>query len=109
MDNAVAGRDFKMLPAPQQHLAIQLTSSARNGDTLALNPALRVEGMGAEESDFKTRVGVYEAIVEHQIGADWWMNCDELKLLRDCGSIFIKVFDLRVKDAAYMGMPLIWI
>jgi hypothetical protein len=98
---------FKMLPAPRDRSASQATSDARTGGTLAPSLTPQVDGRGAEGSDFKTWVLVYQAIVEHQRGADWWTNCDDLKMLRDCGGIFIKAFDLRVKDAKYMAMPLI--
>lgn len=98
---------FKMLPAPLEHAAIQRSSDARNGETPATSPAPQAESQGAGESDFKTRIGVYEAIVRHQLDADWWANHDDLEMLRKWGRFFIEAFDLRVKDAAYMGMPLI--
>jgi hypothetical protein len=87
--------DFKMLPKPdaRQHPA--------------LRPAPRVDDKGAEESDFKNWPLVYRAIVEHQRSADWWTNHDDLEMLRQWGGLFIKAFDLRVKDSAYMAMPLI--
>lgn len=98
---------FKMLPAPREHAAIQRASDARGGEAPATRPGRRAEDEGDGESDFKTRVGVYEAIVRHQRGANWWANCDDLKLLRKWGGFFIRAFDLRVKDTVSMGMPLV--
>lgn len=74
---------------------------------LAISPQAVREASG--ESDFKNGrgPGVYQAIVKHQRDADWWANHDDLEMLRDAVSPFIKEFNLRVKDAVYMSVPLI--
>jgi hypothetical protein len=89
-------RDFKMLPAPRTE---HCTPSARLtvGD----------DDSGRHGADFKTGIGVYQAIVEYQLHARWWVNHDDLELLRRAASEFIRSLELRIKDGRYMGVPLI--
>ena len=111
------GRDFKdrdfkgqrMLPAPAAFLqaAGGATSDGGSGRLAAPGPASRDDQRGERRSDFKGWPGVYRAIVEHQRDADWWANHDDLEMQRHFGPLFIKAFNLIVKDAAYMAMPLI--
>jgi hypothetical protein len=77
-------RTFKSLPAPQS------------------------AGGGSKDGDFKTRwPSVYQAIIDHQRDAEGWAYRDDVQWLRSWGHLFIKAFDLRVKDAEFMSVPLI--
>ena len=50
---------------------------------------------------------VYRAITEHQCGAEWWANKNDLVKLRDWGLKLIKELAIKVKDAEYLSLPLI--
>jgi hypothetical protein len=50
---------------------------------------------------------VYQAITEHQRGAEWWAYHDDLVKLRDWGLKLIKEFAIKVKDGEYLSPPLI--
>lgn len=111
-DRDFKDRDFKgqrMLPAPAAFLQPAGTATRNVGsDRLAATgPASRDDGRSERSSDFKGWPGVYRAIVEHQRDADWWANHDDLEMQRHFGHLFIKAFNLIVKEAAYMAMPLI--
>ena len=50
---------------------------------------------------------VYRAIVEHQVAEEVWVGRDELVWLRDWCRTFIREFQIKTGDSAYLSIPLI--
>lgn len=55
---------------------------------------------------FKIR-SLYSAIVDHQADAKGWVGRDELLWLREWADRFIREFQIKTRDAAFLPLPLI--
>ena len=94
--------DFKATELPAAP-----TGDADTGPPVPSGPAPQAEDGRPVGGVFKMSPGAYEAIVANQRGAEWWPNRDDLELAREWSHIFIRELKLRVKDAEFLGVPLI--